>query len=200
MENVQGAIDVAKGISDYGALAMIGAVYILLTAAMMITSFKWFKSIVERIIKQQEEIKPILGAIKENGMLMRNIAEDLRPETEMRIRNLTGFAFDLSVEQVCRLIKKIRTENHIADREATSKKIRKSLTVLHNDRNSKFDSFTYHGEKLSAYCSDEWVENVAKVVEAEIYHADGANNGRAFTNVKLAYDDIKTDFYKNMTN
>ena len=137
---------------------------------------------------------------RKQNELLTDIAEGLRPETQLRIRNLTGFAFDLSVEQVCRLIKKVREENHIADRESTSKKIRKSLTVLHDDRNSRFDTFTYRGERLSAYCNIGWVEQVAKVVENEIYHEDGANNKRAFTNVKLAYDDIKTDFYKRLNN
>lgn len=129
---------------------------------------------------------------------MGRIAEGLRPETQLRIRNLTGFAFDLAVEQVCRLIKKVREENHIADREATVEKIRKSLTVMHNDRNSRFDTFTYGGSKLSAYTNPCWVEQVAKVVENEIYHEEGQNNGRAYTNVKLAYDDIKTDFYHRL--
>lgn len=198
MNDVSQVTEVAKGISDYGALVVIGAIYLLLSASMMIAIFKWFKSIIDRIMAQQEEFKPIMEAIRENGMLMGRIAEGLRPETQLRIRNLSGFAFDLSVEQVCRLIKKVREENHIADHEATSEKIRKSLTVMHEDRNSRFDTFTYGGAKLSAYTNIEWIEQVAKVVEAEIYNEDGANNGRAYTNVKLAYDNIKTDFYHRL--
>lgn len=198
MNDVSQVTEVAKDISDYGALVVMGAIYLLLSASMMIAVFKWFKSIIDRIMQQQEEMKPLMEAIRENGNTMNRIAEGLRPETQLRIRNLTGFAFDLSVEQVCRLIKKIRDENHIADRQATAEKIRKSLTVMHNDRNSRFDTFTYGGAKLSAYTDPGWVEQVAKVVEAEIYHEDGQNNGRAYTNVKLAYDDIKTDFYHRL--
>lgn len=198
MNDVSQVTDVAKGIYDYGALVVIGAIYLLLSASMMIAIFKWFKSIIDRIMAQQEEFKPIMEAIRENGMLMGRIAEGLRPETQLRIRNLSGFAFDLSVERVCRLIKKVREENHIADHEATAEKIRKSLTVMHEDRNSRFDTFTYGGTKLSAYTSPEWIEQVVKVVEAEIYNEDGVNNGRAYTNVKLAYDNIKTDFYHRL--
>lgn len=127
--------------------------------------------------------------------MLQDISEGLRTETQLRIRNLSGFAFDLSVEQVCRLIKRVREENHIADKKATALKIRKSLQVIHNDRNSRFDPFTYHGRPLSDFCNSDWIEDVAKVVENEIYHEDGANNARAYTNVKLAYDNIKTDFY-----
>ena len=134
---------------------------------------------------------------KQNDMLQ-DISEGLRPETQLRIRNLTGFAFDLTVEQVCRLIKRVREENHIADHEATAEKIRKSLQVIHNDRNARFDTFTFRGKPISEFCSPDWVEEVAQVVESEIYHEDGANNRRAYTNVKLAYDNIKTDFYQRL--
>ncbi len=200
MTEVSDVIQVSKGITDYGALVIIGAVYIILTAAMMITMFKWFKGVITMIINDNREgIRDIRTETHRQNELLADIAEGLRPETQLRIRNLTGFAFDLSVEQVCRLIKKVREENHIADKESTAKKIRKSLTVLHEDRSSRFDTFTYRGEKLSLFCNREWIEQVAKVVEGEIYHEDGANNGRAYTNVRLAYDDIKTDFYKRLS-
>lgn len=199
MENISQITEVAKGISDYGVLVVMGAVYVILSASMMIAIFKWFKSIIERIMADNKE--GMLGVLKETRKqndLLNDLAEGLRSETQLRIRNLTGLAFDLSVEQVCRLIKKVRKENHIADYEATAQKIRKYLTVLHEDRNSKLDTFTYRGERLSSFCNNEWIEQVAKVVESEIYHEDGENNGRAYTNVKLAYDDIKTDFYNNL--
>lgn len=188
MNEVQQVTEVAKGISDYGALVIIGSVYIILSAVMMVAMFKWFKSIMERIIEQQREMAP----------LMRGIAEGLTPETQLRIRDITGFAFDLSVENVCRLIKRIREENHISDRAATAEKIRKALRVIHDDRNSKFDPFKYKGKSISCYCDDKWIEQVAEVVEGEIYNPDGPNNSRAYNNIKLAYDDIKTDFYNNL--
>lgn len=196
---VQDTIEIAKGISDYGALAIMSDIYLLLSASMMIAIFKWFKSIITQIIvDNKENLQGVLAETRKQNELLNDLAEGLRPETQLRIRNLTGLAFDLSVEQVCRLIKKVREEYHIADREATAAKIRKSLTVLHEDRNSRFDTFTYRGERLSTYCNIEWIEQVAIVVENEIYHADGANNGRAYTNVKLAYDNIKTNFYHRL--
>ncbi len=153
---------------------------------------------INRMLEQQECLRQLLDILQDNNAAIKNLAERLEPETQMRIRNLTGFAFDLNVEQVCRLIKRVRKENHIIDHEATAEKIRKSLKVIHEDRNSRFDPFTYHGKPLSDFCAPEWVEDVAKVVESEIYNADGENNARAYTNVKLAYDNIKTEFYQRL--
>ena len=197
--DAQNVTEVAKGISDYGMMAVTAAIYLLLSAAMMIAIFKWFKTIINRILGQQTESMKQLAEIQsENNRMLKFMSDGLKTETMLRIRNLTGFAFDLSVEQVCRLVKRIRKENHIADRKTTATKIRKCLQVIHDDRNSRFDPFTYGGKPLSDYCNKKWVEDVAKVVESEIYNEDGENNARAYTNIKLAYDNIKTDFYQRL--
>lgn len=201
MNEAQQAMEVAKGISEYGMMAVTAAFFLILSSAMMVAIFKWFKSIISQMMQDNKaSLQELAKTTNAQNDMLQDISEGLRTETQLRIRNLSGFAFDLSIEQVCRLIKRVREENHIADKEATALKIRKSLQVIHNDRSSRFDPFTYHGRPLSDFCNDDWIENVAKVVENEIYHEDGANNARAYTNVKLAYDDIKTDFYKRMTN
>lgn len=197
--DAQNVTEVAKGISDYGMMAVTAAIYLLLSAAMMIAIFKWFKTIINRILGQQTESMKQLAEIQsENNRMLKFMSDGLKTETMLRIRNLTGFAFDLSVEQVCRLVKRIRKENHIADRQTTAAKIHKCLQVIHDDRNSRFDPFTYGGKPLSDYCNKRWVEDVAKVVESELYNEDGENNARAYTNIKLAYDNIKTDFYQRL--
>lgn len=199
MNEVQHVTEVAKGISDFGLMAVTAAFFLLLSAAMMIAIFRWFKNIINDMIQEQKNgMKDLTEETRKQNDMLQYISEGLRTETQLRIRNLTGFAFDLTVEQVCRLIKRVRKENHIIDHEATAEKIRKSLKVIHEDRNSRFDPFTYHGKPLSDFCAPEWVEDVAKVVESEIYNEDGENNARAYTNVKLTYDNIKTDFYQRI--
>ncbi len=199
MNGITDVTTVAHGISDFGMMAVTAAFFLILSAAMMVAIFKWFKAIIEQMMQDNKEsLQELAKTTNAQNDMLQDISEGLRTETLLRIRNLTGFAFDLSIEQVCRLIKRVRQENHIIDHEATAAKIRKSLMVIHNDRNSRFDPFTYRGKPISDYCVIEWVEDVAKVVEGEIYNADGANNARAYTNVKLAYDNIKTDFYQRL--
>ena len=199
MNSITDVTTVAHGISDFGMMAVTAAFFLILSAAMMVAIFKWFKAIIEQMMQDNKEsLQELAKTTNAQNDMLQDISEGLRTETLLRIRNLTRFAFDLSIEQVCRLIKRVRQENHIIDHEATAAKIRKSLMVIHNDRNSRFDPFTYRGKPISDYCVIEWVEDVAKVVEGEIYNADGANNARAYTNVKLAYDNIKTDFYQRL--
>lgn len=192
-------MEVARGIGDLGMMAVAAAFFLMLAAGMMVTMFRWFKSIINGMVeRQQHGMEEVLRGVRDGVEAMRRVLERMEPETQLRVRALTDMAFDLAVEQVCRLVKRVRKENHIADRETTAKKIRKALQVIHDDRNSRFDTFTYRGKAISEYCNPEWTEDVAKIVESEIYHEDGENNARAYTNVKLAYDNIKTDFYQRL--
>ncbi len=201
MGQIEAATTVAKGINDLGMMAMTAGFFLILSAGLMVACFKWFKTLINDIIKDQKDtMVELLEETRTQNSMLGTLTEGLKPETQLRIKNTSGVYFDLAKEQVCRMIKKIREENHIIDHEATSKKIRNLLRNMHEDRNSRFDCYTYRGKKLSAYTSPEWIEKVAQVVEGEIYNASGPNNSRAYTNVAAAYDDIKLDFYHRLNN
>ncbi len=201
MTGVNETLQIAKGISDYGIMIVICAVFLILASALMVACFRWFKSVIENILTDySEQLKTLQETATKNGEAMVDIAEGLIPETQLRIKNISGAFFDLAVERVCRLIKKIREENHISNKDATRAKIRTLLHNIYEDRNSKFDSFRYRGKPLSLYCNKDWVEWVAKVIEGELYNEAGINNGRAYTNVKAVYENIKLDFYHRLNN
>lgn len=201
MSEVQHVTEVAKDISDYGIMIVICAVFLLLASGLMITCFRWFKSVIENILNDySDKLTHLQELATKNGEAMVDIAEGLIPETQLRIKSISGVFFDLAVEKVCRLIKKIREENHIGDKEATKTKIHTLLHNLYEDRNSRFDNFRYRGKRLSEYCNPDWIEWVAQVIESELYNEAGANNSRAYTNVKAVYDNIKLDFYHRITN
>lgn len=196
---INAALETGKGISEFGMMAITAGFFLVLSALMMIACFRWFMKVINDVMTSQKDmLKELNEHIAENNYSMTRIAEGLSSETQMRIKTISNMAFDLSVEKVCRIIKKVRTENHIADKQATGIKIRTLLTNLHEDRNSKFDCFTYRGRKLSAYTSTEWIEQVASVIEFEIYNEAGENNGRAYTNVESAYANIRLEFYHNL--
>lgn len=201
MNDFQQVADIAKSVSDYGAMAVMSAIYLLLSATMMVAIFKWFKSIINQILEDnRSRLEATMNEERKQTEMLIDISEGLRIETQLRIQNISDFAFDLSIEQVCRIIKNVREQNHICDREATAKKIRGLLNNIHNERNNRFDAFTYRGKRLSSYCPPEWIEKVAQVIEGELYNPQGADNKRAFTNVKMIYDNIRIEFQRSMNN
>lgn len=198
MDSVANVTEVARGIGDLGMMAITAAFFLLLASGLMVACFKWFKSIIDGMISDNKQLMiDLLDETKRQNEQLADISEGLQPETQLRIKNTSGIYFDFAVEKVCRIIKKVRDENHIIDREATRRKINTLITNLHEDRNSRFDYYTYRGKRLSNYTSREWVEWVADVVEKEVYN-ETQNNSRAYTNVSAVYERIKLDFYHNM--
>lgn len=199
--DVDSTLKVSQAISEYGITIVICAVFLVMSSMLMIACFSWFKGIMEKIMGDYSEKLTILqNTANKSVEAMIDIAEGLVPETQLRIKNISNVYFDLAIEKVCRLIKKIREENHIIDKEATKAKINTLLTNLYADRNSRFDCFNYRGKPLSSYSNPEWIDWVSAVMESEIYNEMGENNGRAFTNVQAIYDNIKLDFYHRLNN
>lgn len=200
MNDVTPIIETAKGITDYGALAVMGACFILISVVGQWTIFKWFKSIIDQVIQNNScTMDELLAETKSQNEALADIAEGLRSKTLLEIKDISKTCFDLSVERVCRIIKRVKEENNIADNEATKKKVRMLLTNLHDDRNSRFDNHHYHGKPLSHYTTTIWIDWVEDVVLKEVY-SEKQNNGRAYTNVTAVYDKIKIDFYHKLTN
>ena len=198
MENVESVLDVAKGISDLGMMAITAAFFLVLAGGLMVACFRWFKSIINGMIADNKQLMTeLLDETKRQNEQLTDISEGLRPETQLRIKNTTGVYFDFAVEKVCRIIKKVKEENNIIDREATKAKIRTLLINLHEDRNSRFDHYTYRGKRLTTYTSPLWIDWVEEVVIKEVY-AETPNNSRAYTNVTAVYERIKLDFYHKM--
>lgn len=205
-EVVNAALQTGKGISDFGMMAITAGFFLVLSALLMVACFRWFMNMVNQLMTSQKEInqdykdtmRQLLEETRAQNERLNVLSESLMPETQLRIKTLSNVFFDLSVEKVCRIIKKVREENHISDKEVTARKIRTLLTNIHEDRNSKLDCFSYRGNKLSEYTEKKWIEQVAKAVEAEVYNENGANNGRAYTNVKSVYANIRLEFYHNL--
>ena len=189
MGGINEATEVARGISEQGFLVMTAAFFLVLSAMMMVACFKWFKSIITKSMEDYgESLKELIEKTNDQNNMLSDISEGLRPETQLRIKNMTSEFFNLSARRVLEIIEQVRKENHISDRNRTHEKIIGNLTNQYEDRNSRFDYFTYRGKRLSCYTNPEWIDWVAEVVENEIY-AHTVNDDRAKTNVFSVYNE-----------
>ena len=199
MENVDGAIKLAEGISDFGMMAICAAFFIVVSVFMMIMFIKWFKDIIDRIMSTNDgTLKELKKQMEENNDIMKSVAEGLKPETLLRVKTTSSMAFDLSRFRLLNIIDTVRTENHIIERQQTETKIAKLVLNLYEDINSKLDYYTYRGRKLSSYSNKEWKEWMISAVIAEIY-SDNPNEDRMNTDITAVFDRVKIDFYHRLT-
>lgn len=194
---IDGALKTSESITNFGMLAVTAAFFLVLSAILMVTCFRWFMKVInETMNTQRKTMEELVSETKSQNEKLDDISEGLRTETQLRIKTISNMAFDLAIEQTLLMIKKVKTENHIADKEATKNKIYRLVSNAHDDRNTKFDCFTYRGKKLSTYTKRTWIDNVAELVETEVYseHSDNLMH----TNIQACYANIRLDFYHAM--
>lgn len=210
MGEVGHTLEVAKGISDYGFGTIAAGAFVVLSIAVFLLVFWWLKSTIAQMMESQrslinnmvqsntENMAELLEETKKQNVMLLSIRDGLLDETMLQIKNTSSMAFNWSAYEVMEVIKTVRRENNISNRENTILKIRKLVANLYRDIKSKLDCYPYKGQHLSDFMSDEWVEKVASVVESEVYHDKGENASREHTNVFAVFDEIKLEFYNNI--
>ena len=109
-------VSVAKGISDYGALAVLSASFILISVITQFSIFRWFKNIIDGLIKNTScAIDDLLKETKMQNEQLTDIADGLRPRSLLEVKDITKTCFDLSVEKVCQIIKRVKEEKRRRD-------------------------------------------------------------------------------------
>lgn len=192
---VDATLKTAEGVSNYGIMIMICALFLMITGAMWFFVFKWFKHLIEGIVTRQETtMQTLLNETKQQNIVLADINEGLRPISQIQISSICSNFFDLDCEKLCRLIKVIRNENNIEDRESTHKKIEARVGAIFKNRSIEYSNFMLRGRRLSDYMKLEWVKKFVDIVENEIYSPTGENNARAYANVKTGIDEIKAEF------
>lgn len=191
------AVNVAKGITDFGMMAITAGFFLVVAGTMLVVFVKWFVKVIDGIIEtQRETMRELLNETRNQSEKLEDIREGLSEATMTRIKIVSSLAFDLATAEVCRMVRKIRKENHISDVEGTHGKIRRLVENLHRERDSKFDSFIYRGRRLSCYTSAKWIDEVTEAVSREVYLED--NPERTLTNVCAVYANVKLEFYNNL--
>jgi len=194
---IDNAINTAHSISDFGMLAVSAGFFLVLSALLMVACFKWFiKVINDTMSTQRKAMESLVTETKSQNEKLDDIAEGLKVETQLRIKTISNLVFDLGIENTLKMIVRVKTENHIADQDATKAKIKNLCTNAHEDRNSKLDCFTYRGKKLSCYTDPKWIPLLATQVETEVY--SDHENGLMRTNIETIFAKIKLDFYHNV--
>ncbi len=178
----------AHSISEYGVLIIIAAVFIIATVFMA----RFF------VTDLRNSVNNILEKLSEVAETMTDIADGLRPMSELRIKNTMSTYFANALNQCCDIVERVLTENHIVDRDATRNKIRVLVTRLHNTRNSHFDHIPYKGRMLSSFTAPEWVDSVTDAIMIEVYSSHAQDRAKVKANLQDVYETIKYDFYKRL--
>lgn len=196
----ESTMEVAQNIHEYGIAVVICSLFVVLSAALMITCFKWFKSIIEQIMSNYSvQLTKLYEVSNRNGEVLVDIAEGLVSETILRTKTICESLLDTAFLKSKDLVPRVIEENNIQNKEATKKKVTVLISNIFEDVYTKANYFTFKGKPLSHYMDkDSWISQVAEAVYSEIYLK--VNPDRTYTNIKMIYDNIELEIFHNINN
>lgn len=206
LENTIGdAIEVGKGISEFGFLAMIGGFYLVITAILIMGMMGFVRKVVQKMFDKffnERESKDaiMVKTLREVSESIKPLADSAANSSLASVTSLSNIAFQGTIDTVINLILKVKEENNINNEQAIHIKVRRLLTNVSNDRKIAFNSFKYNGKRLSQYLDDNWIELVEGVFLQELYNEPLDNLGRVRTNISSMYEEINNEFIKNLIN
>lgn len=186
--------ETAQGISDFGILVMVAAVFLVGVWLMFKHLISTSKATTNLLINSvNDTMKKLVESNKNQEEAISELASCLKPANDIQIRNIVNTYFDLYHLRICYLIKEVRTENHLTDRETVRRKIFLRVSNLFKKRNSEFDYIRYRNRALSEYTDSKWVEKMANLVEQEVYNTE-ENEARTYNAVKSMVEENKMSF------
>lgn len=200
--NVAGKLGInSQAAFYYGPLVVIFIAFIAFVAVFGWILLKWMKRHIDDTTRQnstiladvKEHISQLTNSSKAQIELLNDIADSLKPTSLIQAKDFGEVYFSLATEQVINIVRQVRKENHIVDKEATSAKVRLLIENIHKERNLRLKNHTFKGRALTHYTSEEWTQWAYEYVIKEVYHKK-EDEERTRRNIKTLYNKIKLDY------
>lgn len=186
--------ETAHGISEFGIYVMMASFFLVGVWLMFRHLISTSKATTNLLIDSvNQTMKELVESNKNQEEAISELASCLKPANDIQIRNIVNTYFDLYLYRICYLIKEVRTENHLTDRETVRRKIFLRVSNLFKRRNSEFDYIRYRNRALSEYTDSKWVERMSDLVEQEVYNSE-ENETRTYNAVKSLVEENKMSF------
>jgi hypothetical protein len=193
-----GAISVAKGISEFGMMAIMSAFYLVITGIIMLFFVKWFVKVINGIIDRQDKmLNDIIAVQRDILSIVESIREGFRDETFHQAKQYGKALLDDNKYMLFFDLLRIREENNLENREEVAKKVHSVVENMYEARNSLFGLFSYNGKKLFHYTNIEWVGKVEQTCMNILYDKNFSYK-KVINDLTLVYREILNEFYKRL--
>jgi len=195
----QNPIEVAKGISEYGLMAIMCGFYLSITIIMLIWIFRRFTKMTDDTITKQETIlKDISSTQTSIVSILNHMNEGIRDKTHQQSKLYGQACIENTKYKILYEAERIKQENNLSNKTLVEKKIYTVALNLYNERGTLFDGFNYKGKPLMEYTSTEWVKKVTETIIDCIY-AEDYSSRKLYRDLNITYNEILNEFFKNLT-
>jgi hypothetical protein len=93
----------------------------------------------------------------------------------------------------------VKQQNNIKNKSATKAKVRGLVNNIYKERVAQLDAFKkFRNKKLSEYTDNKHIDKIVECLLSEIY-SPTPNRDRALTNLDMIYDQMRSNFFNNIS-
>lgn len=220
MDNVT-PLTVAEGITNYGLLAVVAGFFLTISGFSLFFMIKHFMKMINATMENNRTLHKELAVITEIFDSIRGQTKNIELVTSLINQNhewikvlyaaneqsnlsctdaVGTWVFDNSAYTLIRVMDRVLNENNIEDKQFVEQKVTRIIDNFYSKTRAELDLFSFNGRKLSEFIQADWRDRMIHVVLDELYRQESFNRGRAVTNIKILFDDIKMEFYGNIRN
>lgn len=185
------SLQVARGITEYGILVVIAAIFLVVTLITIIMFLRWFLKVINKLMNDfTKDLSELLQLTRDQNDKLDIIKEGLTEESMQRFKSIIKLTLSTAMHECNNLVIRILEENHINDREKTKLKIERYVDSIIKELILRIENFKYNNHKVSDFISDQHIQQICECVESEVYNENGYVQKRVFNNLKLIFDSI----------
>jgi len=192
------AINVAKGIYEYGFSTMTLAFYLVVTGTMLFIVVRFFSRFLYKTMGIQQEVmnQLIINSDEQKNILMA-IKESVNSNISSQNEIIANYMFKMDLHTIVREIHRIKEMNHIDDKEAVFLNLRQFLSNTFNKSKLNLALFAHDGTKLSNYMDETWLEITVQKCLEELYSKNYCIES-CYRNLGIVMEDFKIDFFNKI--
>jgi len=182
---VNPSLDMAKGITDFGALAIMGAMLLVFVGVILFFFLKMMTTLFNNFLK----------SIEKN---IQRVIDILTGDDLSRIKVTIKYALQFIPHEVCVCIADIKERNGLSDEEEIKRNLRVILENLYKKFVSDINTFSYRENRLEYYCNPEWIDLIYEFCIKAIYDGKTYHRDLYLGKLNNLYRTIMNEFFENL--
>lgn len=195
--DVSQGLDVAKGVSEYGFMVVVSGFFILLCSVILFTIVKRYMKMTDENMKGSVKMmQSIADTLTSVARKIDDISEAEAEKNLTQIKTIAMMAKKYDVEFTMNMIRRIRTDNHLNEKEKLAAKVSALCKNLAMQRGDELSLFMYRGKPLDEYMPQSWHFQIEKTMLADLDMEESYS--RTYSNMRNAFDSVFNLFVENL--
>ena len=195
MEYVNDTIEVAKGISEYGFMAMTTAFYLVTTGVLVVWLGKFFNKTIQN---QQEMLKSIIVSLGEQKTEIKQLKEAMTGEVYNQIRIAVKHVFRSIIHEVCITIADTKEGNNLSNRTAVEERIVDRVENFYKSDCADLSAFQYEGKNLAECMNPKWMNKTSDFCITSVFDEQPYHRRLYLPHLKVMFEKFRLELFENL--